>query len=101
MLLNQLNINETFTCKVLFHSAKLRIKIIIEADLSGYCATENWHKPWDKMIANKNIIPGVPRGDVVASFRLITNDSYLVTCLYKPLIYHPSYGSCAKKITPL
>ena len=100
-LLNQLNLKETFTCKVSFHSAKLRIKVNIEADLLIYCATETWHKPWDKMIANKNIIPHVPRGDVVATFWLITSSSYLATCEYRLLVYHPSYGSCAKKITPL
>jgi hypothetical protein len=39
------------------------------------------------MIVNKNIIPDFPRGDVVANFRLITSDSYLVTCdLLPPLI---------------
>jgi len=86
-LLNQLNLNETFTCNVLFYSTKLRIKINVEADLSRYCVTESWHKPWDKMIANKNIIPDVPRGDVVANFRLITSNGYLVTCdLLPPFI---------------
>jgi len=52
-ILNQLNLNETFTCKVSFHSAKLRIKINIEADLSRYCESESWHKPWDKMTEQK------------------------------------------------
>jgi hypothetical protein len=40
-LLNELNLNETFTCRVSFHSAKLRIKINTEGDLSRYCATES------------------------------------------------------------
>jgi hypothetical protein len=90
MLLNQLNLNETSTCKVSF-----------QANLTRYHATESWHKLWNKMIKNKNIIPDVPRGDTAATFQLITNDDCLVPHLYKLFIYHALCRSCTRKVTLL
>lgn len=54
--------------KLLFHSVKLRIKTIIQSELSRYDVTESQHKTWSKMVHNRNIIPDFPRGDAVATF---------------------------------
>jgi ribonuclease HI len=41
---NGIAISQTFTCKLSFHSAKLKIKRSIQADLSRYYTTQSQHK---------------------------------------------------------
>jgi hypothetical protein len=48
-------ISQTFTCKLSFHSAKLKIKSSIQADLSRYYTTQSQHKPWNKIVENTYI----------------------------------------------
>jgi ribonuclease HI len=50
-------ISQTFTFKLSFHSAKLKIKRSIQADLSRYYTTQSQHKPWNKTFEKRYIIP--------------------------------------------
>jgi hypothetical protein len=61
-------ISQTSLCKLPFNSAKLGIKRNIPADFSRYYASESQHKPWNKMVKNRNIILDFPRGNAVATF---------------------------------
>jgi hypothetical protein len=65
-------ISQTSACKLTFHSAKSKIKRGIQVDLSEYYVIQSQHKSWGKMVENRNTVPDFPRGDAVASFRLIT-----------------------------
>jgi hypothetical protein len=69
-----IEISQTPACKLTFHSAKLKIKRSIQADLSGYCAIQRRHKSWDKIVKNRNIIPDFPREDAVAAFIITVHD---------------------------
>jgi ribonuclease HI len=80
-------IRKISVCKLSFHSAKLRIKGNIQADLARYYATKGQHTPWNKMVENRNIIPDFPQGDAVATFRLITGHDYLAAHLHRLKIY--------------
>jgi hypothetical protein len=60
-------ISQTFTCKLSFHSAKLKIKSI-QADFSSYYTSQNQHKRWNKIVENRFIIPDSAREDAVATF---------------------------------
>jgi len=59
-------ISKPSSCKLLFHSAELRINKNIKAGLSGYYATESRQEPWNKIFDIGNIISDFPRGDAVA-----------------------------------
>jgi hypothetical protein len=61
-------INQTFARTLSFHSAKLKIKRSIQADLSRYYTTPSQHKHWNKTVQNRYTIPHSPRGDTVATF---------------------------------
>jgi hypothetical protein len=61
-------INQTSVCKLIFHSAKLKIKRCIQVDLLEYYTIQSQHKSWGKIVENRNIIPDFPRGDAVAIF---------------------------------
>ena len=61
-------ISQISLCKLPFNSAKLGIKRNIPADFSRYYASESQHKPWNKMVKNRNIILDFPRGNAVATF---------------------------------
>jgi hypothetical protein len=50
-------IGQMFTCKLPFHCARLKVKII-QADLSRYCTTQSQHKPWKKIVENRYISQG-------------------------------------------
>lgn len=69
------------------HSAKLRVKRNIQADFARYYATENQHKPWKKMVENRNIIPGFLIGHIVGNFQLIAGHNCLAAHLYRLSIY--------------
>jgi hypothetical protein len=43
-------ISQTFACRLTFHSAKLKIKIGIQVDLSEYYTIQNQHKSWGKVV---------------------------------------------------
>jgi hypothetical protein len=78
--------SKTSLCNPLY-SAKLRIKRNIQADFVRYYATENQHKPWKKMVENRNIFPDFPIERVVANFRLIAGHNCLAAHLYRLSIY--------------
>jgi hypothetical protein len=80
-------ISQTSACKLTFHSAELRIRRSIQADLSECCAIESRHKFLDRIVKNKNIFPDFPRGDDVATFHLITGHDCLVAHVHRFWIY--------------
>jgi hypothetical protein len=80
-------INQTFTCKLSFHSDKLKIKRGSQADLSRYYTAHSQHKSWSKTVENRYLIPDSPREDAVAAFRLITGHDCLAPHLHRLLIY--------------
>jgi hypothetical protein len=53
-------VSQTSACKLTFHSAKLRVRKSIQADLSEYYAIQSQHKSWDRIVKNRNIIPDFP-----------------------------------------
>jgi hypothetical protein len=61
-------VSQMFTCKLSFHSPKLKIKQSIQADLSRYYTTQSQYKPWNRIVENRCIIPDSPREDAVATF---------------------------------
>jgi hypothetical protein len=93
-------VSQTFTCKLPFHFAKLKIKRSVQAGLSRYYTARSQHKPWNKMVENKYIIPDLTREDAVATFQLITGHDCLATHLCGLLIYPCPVVSCGKKRTP-
>jgi hypothetical protein len=82
--------NQTSVCKLIFHSAKLKIKRCIQVDLLEYYTIQSQHKSWGKIVENRNIIPDFPRGDAVAIFLLITSHDCLVAHLYRLSLYSSS-----------
>jgi hypothetical protein len=80
-------ISQTSVCKLTFQSAKLKIKRGIQVELSEYYIIQSQHKSWDKIVENRNIVHDFPRGDAVASFRLITGHDCLVAHLYRLSLY--------------
>jgi hypothetical protein len=61
-------ISQMFTCKLSFHSAKLKIKRNIQADLLGYYTTQSQHKPWIKIAENRYIVPDFPSEGALVIF---------------------------------
>jgi hypothetical protein len=79
--------SQTSACKQTFHSAKLKVKRNIQADLSGYYAIQRRRKSWDKIVTNGNIISDFPREDAVADFFLITAHDCLAHHLHILSVY--------------
>jgi hypothetical protein len=78
---------KTFTCKLSFHSAKLKIKRSTEADLSRYYTTQSQHKPWNKTPKNRYTIPDSPWDDAVATIPLINGHDCLAAHLHRLSTY--------------
>lgn len=74
-------VNKTYLFNPL-HSVKLRVKRNIQADFARYYANEYQHKPWKKMVENRNGIPDFLIGHVVENFQLITGHNCLASHLY-------------------
>jgi hypothetical protein len=80
-------ISQTSACKLTFHSAKLKIKRVIQVNLSEYYTIQSQHKSWSKIAENRNRVPDFPRRDAVATFRLITSHDCLAAHLYRLSLY--------------
>jgi hypothetical protein len=89
---NGTKINQTSACKLTFHSAELRIKRSIQADLSEYYANQSQHKFLDRIVKNRNILPDFPTGDDVATFHFITGHDCLEAHVHRFSIYPASKG---------
>jgi hypothetical protein len=80
-------ISQTSACELTFQSAKLIIRRSIQTVLLEYYAIQSLHNSRDKIVKNRNIIPGFPRGVAVATFCLITGHDCLAAHLHRFSIY--------------
>jgi ribonuclease HI len=54
---NGTKISQTSTCKLTFHTEKLKIKRGIQVNLSEYYTIQSQNKSWGKIVENRNIVP--------------------------------------------